>query len=123
MKVCFSILLTNDPLDWPTYEIEVPAGYGRVFRGRVQQGDLHFSCLSVRKRADGSAPQQWLSIFPLPAGAIREDYDVYSYACVVRPGALDEPACERCGHQRREKGERFCLYCGRVICQEGRKHC
>ncbi len=124
--VCLSQTTSSDPCDWQNTWIWVPQGYGRILSGKMKKGDRWLNRRVLRDRreeAKGLPPGGllWNPWRGLKGGINRLYHLVRTHTCVIRPGVASEKPCERCGTQERVKGERYCLYCGHLICEAGRR--
>jgi len=126
--VCLNQTTSHDPLEWQNTWILPPAGYGRVLSGKMKKGDLWLNhrILNTRREAPKGVdlrqlPPLWMPWRGLKRGRASLSNQVCAYTCIVRPGAISEPPCERCRTQPRYHGERYCDYCAVIICHEGRR--
>lgn len=116
MKVLLNLPM-GDPLMERTIDVDIPAGFGIIYSGLVQEGDLHLNYALARTTRDGKPVIEWRMVEPKSP----EDHLVECYSVLIRPGTKNETPCERCQLCPRWPRERYCPYCRHVIINQGRK--
>ncbi len=124
---CLNQTASSDPVQWRNAWIFVPEGYGRVFSGPMKKGDrwLNRIVFAARRQNPKGADPECCGRLWMPWEGVGPASAMYrlvkTHTCVIRPGVPAEKPCERCRTQRRYRGERFCIQCGSIIIQEGRR--
>lgn len=102
------------PIDFSTatYTVELPAGYYRVWRGTLIDGDL---CLDREAFLAGEI--RWMPVKSEFLGRNpRKSYcGPQWYTLLIRQGTPVDSECERCELQPARTGERFCRDCRRAV--------
>jgi hypothetical protein len=98
---------------WPSeviIDVDLPAGYHRVFSGALKPGDLYLHLGELRQGRTVWHPVKLDDPLRMTAGW---------YTCVIRPGDTPaQEACERCGCEARAHGQRYCRGCAKAILRE-----
>ncbi len=116
MKVLLNLPM-GDPIHERTIDVTIPDGYGAVYTGKVQKGDLYLNHRLASSTRDGKPVIEWRQVDP------KNDIDllVKAYMFIIRPGVSHEKPCERCSVCQRVPSERYCLYCRWLIINHGRR--
>ena len=120
MKICVEAEDNLDPRH-EVWEVELPAGYRRVWRGALKPGDLHLHCT-----ASSPGAAVWVPVrLPSPEEVRRDDpYSKADWiACVIRPGEGEvDRTCERCQVEGvRRSCDRYCEDCVPIVVAQGRR--
>lgn len=101
---------TKIDLNGVTKWIELPDGYGRVWRGDLREGDLHLDCLAIN---DGKV--EWLAASSiLPKWCKAE-----AFALVIREEWFDDSsACPLCYARPADVGRKYCMDCEMFVIRE-----
>jgi hypothetical protein len=98
---------------WPAevvIDVDLPAGFVRVFSGALKPGDLYLHLGELRRGPFIWRPVRLDDPLRTTAGW---------YTCVIRPGTRPaQETCERCGCEARVHGQRYCRGCAKVILRE-----